>query len=1826
MNEQSAAENRGRWRARLMELPDAARHAALMGLIAEQVGAVLGAGRTVEPDLPWRRLGVVRDGARRCRERLADATGLELPATLFFDHPTPAAVAGYLRSRLLGIASEAARPEREGPEAEPIAIVGMACRLPGDVDSPDDLWRLVLEERDVIGGFPADRGWDLPALYHPDPEHRGTTYARGGGFLRDPGLFDPGFFGIGPREATAMDPQQRLMLETAWEALERAGIDPGTLRGSRTGVFTGVSIQDYGPSWHRAPDEAQGRMFTGTMLGVVSGRVAYTLGLEGPAMTVDTACSASLVALHLAARSLRDGESDLALAGGATVMSTPGMLLEFSRKGGLSPDGRCRAFSAAADGTGWSEGAAMLLLERLPDARRNGHPVLALLRASAVNQDGASNGLTAPSGRAQQRMIRQALANGGLAAADVDAVEAHGTGTPLGDPIEATALLHTYGRDRPADRTLWIGSLKSNLGHTQAAAGAAGVIKMVQAMRHRLLPKTLHAEDPTPHVDWRAGNLAPLTEPRPWDRPGRPRRAAVSAFGVSGTNAHVILEEPPEPPALAARERPSTAVAWVVSGRTEDALRDQAARLLEHAEARPELDLVDAAFSLAGRTRFEHRAAVVGSGRDELSRGLAAIVRGASAPGVLRGSARPTGKVAFLFTGQGSQRAGMGRRLHAAFPVFAEALDEICAEFDDRLPRPLREVMFNDPEALHQTGYAQPALFAFEVALFRLVQSWGLAPDVVLGHSIGEFAAAYVAGLWSLGDACTLVAARGRLMQACPATGAMIAIAAAEDEVLAERRHPFDIAAVNGSRSTVISGDRDAVAAAAALWEQRGRATIRLNTGRAFHSAHMDGMLAEFREIAAGVTARAPVLPVISTLTGEHADLCSPEHWTRHAREPVRFLDALRRLRREGPAALVELGPAPTLTAMSADCLPDGPPAVAAQRGGPAEDQELLEALAELHVRGVPIAWHDLYAERGARPAELPTYAFQRRRYWLDEPEPPSSAKVPAAWLHRIGWTRAHGIPAQGPVLSGRWLLVTPTTGVAPELLAQVAGALEQRGAVVDVLPLCADDADRARLARRLGPGEGLAGVLSLLALDQTVHARHSSMTDGLALTCALIQAMTDRGVTAPLWCATESAVSAGASDRLRNPRQAMVWGLGRTVALELPRHWGGLIDLPADPSRRAVDWLAAVLAAPDGEDQLAIRDSGPLARRLVPAQNRTGTPWRPRGTVLVTGGTGALGTHTARWLARNGAQHIVLTSRRGPRAPGADALLAELRALGRRASILACDVADRDSVAAMLDALPGDLTAVVHAAGVIDRIAPLIDIDLAEFAGTIAGKVLGADHLTTLLDGVPLDAVVLFSSTSAAWGVGGAAAYAAGNTYLDALACRLRSGGVAATAIEWGPWADGGMVTDLSWDDDLRERGLTPMAPATAITALAHAGTTAEPVFTVVDLEPARFTPVITAFRPNRLFDELTASPAQAQPPAALDHLRSLDESERARTLLPLIRAEIAALLGHASGEEIDPHRRFLELGFDSLASVTLRRRLIALTGLNLPSAAVLDHPTAEGLATHLAASLSVTDEPHDSLSVRHLYRHACEIDKLDEGIGVLQALAKLRPDFGDRAEFRRPVPVTRLTTGSAPHTLVCLPSIFAPCDYNFSRLGRNLDGQADVHTLRYPGFGDGDPLPRTLEVVLDVLSDTLLRHFRDTRFVLAGYSSGGWLAHALTHRLEHLGTAPAALALLDTPHPRSDPADFRMDLRALPADDAVFALMTDAELLAQGTYIHLLENWTPSPLTTPLTFAQASESTFTALWNPTTTLDLPGDHRSMLNEHVDITAKTLVHWLGSL
>ncbi|AZM44501.1 6-deoxyerythronolide-B synthase [Streptomyces sp. WAC 06738] len=1398
----------------------------------------------------------------------------------------------------------------ETGDREPVAIVSMACRYPGGVRSPEDLWRLVADGTDAISGFPLNRGWELDGLFDADPDRSGTSYAREGGFLHDAAAFDAAFFEISPREATATDPQQRLLLETAWEAFERADLDPHSLRGSRTGVFAGVMYSDYvARLMDRLPPGFDGFLGNGGAASVASGRVAYTFGLEGPAVTVDTACSSSLVSMHLAAQALRNGECELALAGGVTVMATPGVFVEFSRQRGLAPDGRCKPFAEAADGTGWGEGVGFVLLERLSDAERNGHEILAVLRGSAVNQDGASNGLTAPNGPSQQRVIEQALASARLSAGQIDVVEAHGTGTTLGDPIEAQALLATYGRAHSAERPLWLGAVKSNIGHTQAAAGVAGVIKMVEAMRHGVLPPTLHVDEPSSHVDWTAGHVSLLTETQPWPETGEPRRSAVSSFGISGTNAHVILEAAPEPaqPAEAGgsprQVDKSIPVPVVVSARTAAALAQSAERLAAYVEKHPSVEVGALAAGLwSGRAKLEHRAGIVTADRDELRKALSALATGATHPALVTGSVETGGRLAVMFSGQGSQRPGMGRELYETFPVYAEALDEVCAALDEHLGTgtPLREVMFaekdSEPaELLGTTLYTQPALFAHHVAGYRLLQTTGVQPTALIGHSIGELSAAHLTGTLPLAVAADMVATRAKLLHTLPEGTGMLAVNTDADTLTPylKRHDEVAIAAYNSVTSLAVAGPHQPLQELAAELTEAGIRTKALKVAHAFHTAHTEPILDTFTDHLTDLFTHHTLgnadIPVISNVTGQPATTDqhhNPHYWAQHIRQPVHFHQGITHLTdNDGITLFTELAPHPTL----APHLPSGTKRTPHLRS---ETLTHLATLASLHTHHHPLDLAPALPETAAKLPVLPTYPFQHRPYWLRaDPAKATDARpgdaalwdaleredldgvlsamgvrdadvtawktvLPAlvtwrrqrGWGHRLDWEALDG--GTPPPLDGAWVVLVPEGAEEQPAVRTVLTALDEGGAEAEVVTVAREMARTTfagRLRAALGAcGPRLAGVLSLLAFADPARPG----PDGLELSAALLHALDDAAARTPVWFVTAGGAAAGRQDPPADPAQAAVWGLAQAFAVEHPERWGGLADLPAGGAgdRDVRDRLRAALAGRADrsgarEDQVAVRPGALFARRLRPADLAAATgPWLPAtdGTVLVTGASGALAGEVAVELVREGVRHLLLATE--PGTDGADgdaaALVAQLRAAGADATVAPVDLTDRDAVAALLRSVAPEhpLTAVVHTAAELDD-AVVGAVDGDDIRRLLDPAAASLAHLCELTLDRGLQAFVLCSSAVGVLGAAGFGAQGAVHAHLDALAQTYRARGLPVSSLACGPW-QAPEAAETAAGKHLRYQGIRPMAPTPAarLAVRALAGRSAAPVLVDVD------------------------------------------------------------------------------------------------------------------------------------------------------------------------------------------------------------------------------------------------------------------------------------------------------------------------------------------------------------------------------------------------------
>ncbi|MGW5639584.1 type I polyketide synthase, partial [Streptomyces sp. NPDC003832] len=1403
--------------------------------------------------------------------------------------------------------------------------------------------------------------------------------------------------------------------------------------------------------------------------------------------------AAALVALHMAVQSLRNGECGMALAAGVTVMSTPGAFVEFSRQRGLAADARCKPFAESADGTGWSEGAGVLVVERLSDALRNGHPVLAVVRGSAINQDGASNGLTAPNGPSQQRVIRAALTAAGLTAADVDAVEAHGTGTTLGDPIEAQALIATYGRAHDAQQPLWLGSVKSNLGHTQAAAGIAGVIKMVMAMRENVLPPSLHATEPTTHVDWSDGTVALLDRPVPWTH-GRtgPRRAGVSAFGMSGTNAHVILEEAPPNsgptgPVLVAGPAGlpgSPVLPLPLSARTTEALAAQAHRLADTAAHTAPADL---GWSLVTtRSPLEHRAVAWGTDPDQLSATLNALASGTATPHAVTGttSANTGGGSVFVFPGQGSQWVGMGRGLLESSPVFTSRIAECESALAPFVDWSLGEVLRGEDDAwLRRVDVVQPVLWAVMVSLAAVWESLGVEPAAVIGHSQGEIAAAAVVGALSLEDAARVVALRSAAVRdELAGRGGMLSLAAGSAKA-SEWVEPYgdrvSVAVFNGPDATVVAGDPEALDEIAAAAEAAGVRARRVPVDYASHSAQVEDIRDRLLDALAPVKPRPSRIALISTVTGEPLDTTTMDatYWYEGLRQPVRFTDAIQVALSQGHSRLIEVSAHPVLTtAVQAIAEADARPVtvVGTLRRDEDENTRVIASAAELWVQGADIDWSAVYAGRAVERVDLPIYPFQHHRYWLEPTE--EDAVAPSAdsafwdavesedvevlsglggereawrsvlpelvawrrrgqelatvdgWRYKVAWKQQPDAAAP-TALSGRWLYLTPES-TDDAWSADLAALLSELGADVVTVAVAPDDADRAALARLLteaAAGEdGVAGVLSALALaDERPAVEHPLVTEAAAATLALIQALGDTGLDTRVWCVTRGAVATGYGDEITHPAQAEVWGMGRVAALELPQQWGGILDLPVDlDDERIRRRVAAVLAQRDTveHDQVAVRTAGLLARRMVPAPLPADGPvraWAPRGTAIVTGGTGLLGGILARWLAGNGAEHVVLTSRRGPEAPGAHELRAELEELGARVTIAACDVTDRAALTALVDALDADgddIRAVFHTA-VRYELGALADTTLTQYANVVDAKIAGARMLAELLGGRELDAFVVYSSVAALWGSGDHGAYSAANAHLDAWTQQQRARGVPVTAVAWGIWD----AVNERDSQDAAERpvlnrraqrqGLPLIDPELALTAFQQVLDHDEVNIAVADIEWERFTQLFTSARDTHFLDDLPqarphlpTTTAQAADGADSGHhselrsrLRQLPAGEQRRELMELVRSQAAAVLGHSGATTIDADRAFRDLGFDSLTAVELRNRLGSATGLTLPTTLVFEHPTATDVAALLREELALdgdTPGTGDALT---------ELGRLEE------VLAAATPDTDTRLKLTR-------------------------------------------------------------------------------------------------------------------------------------------------------------------------------------------------------------------------
>ncbi len=1639
-------------------------------------------GVRIDPTRPFTDYGMSSVDLVAMLGDLESFVGRALPVTLVWEYPSVQALAAALAAEALTDSEVPGREESSGTAAravggvlpnnndeQDIAIVGIGCRFPG-AEGPEAFWQALLEGRDAVTQVPAHR-WSAESFFDPDPTAPGKMTTRWGGFISGVDQFDPTFFGIAPREAARMDPQQRLLTEVCWEAFEDAGIVPGQIAGTDTGVFVGIATNDYGHLQFRRLDTVDAFSGTGNALSIAANRLSYLFDLHGPSLAIDTACSSSLVAVHQACESLRRGDCTLAVAGGVNVVLSPALAINFSKAGAMAADGRCKTFDARADGYVRGEGAGIVVLKPLSQAQRDADRVYAVIPGGAINQDGRTNGLMAPNPKAQERVLRTAYTRAGIAPETVGYVELHGTGTLLGDPIEAKALSAVTMPGRPPAQPCLVGSVKSNIGHLEAAAGVAGLVKVALALHHRHLPPSLHFSEPNPHIPLDNLALRVVEEGMPWPQTPEPRVAGVSSFGFGGTNAHVVLTESPSKPGVSAGcsapghqdeqagHSQENVLVLPVSAASEPALHQLAARHAHAVTSGSENDdsaqhQIEAYCRAAAlrRTHHQHRMACVGQSRSELIEALHAFIDDDPHPGLVTGRCLEgrTPRAVFVFSGQGPRWWPLDPSLFDGAPAFHETLlrcdaalrRDVSWSLIEQLTMPAEESLLDDP------GVAQPATCALQLALAAQWRAWGVEPHAVVGHSLGEVAAAAVSGALDLDTALKVARHRGEVIRAAIGLGNMAVVAATYEQVeaLLADETEVSIGASNSPGTTVISGRTAEIERLAARLDAEGVFCRLLESVEyASHSPQMEPLQGQLRARLDGITPRDCELTWVSTVSadvraGGDAD---EDYWATNLRSPVLFARAVDRLLDLGFDTFVEISGHPMLGGPLAELLDarntQGLVTSSLDRNESGA-RALLRELAWLYAGGFPVDWERVYPEVTPM-VNLPRNPWQHERYWLESATPdatPGTAPgdataagitrresagdmafwsavesgdytnvcrelsltsredadrlvglLPALaawrrrsvaetssrdWHYEVTWRPLPDVSTPARPNGTWWLLMTPTLEGSP-VAAAVRAALSDAGvSPVDiVVPRTADRGDMAAALSQVA-GTRTGNIVSLLGLDESLVDDAPGVTQGLRLTMSLGQALADFEQSPPLWLVTTGAVSVGDDDPLARPWQALVWGMGRVVGLELPQRWGGLIDLPVELTGRARARITEALTS-GAEDELAIREGGLLARRLMRV-----TPtdrdehYESPDTVLITGGTGYLGRDLAVWLAQRGARHLVITSRRGPMAPGAAELADDLHMLGVEVTILACDVSDRGAVTKLVRRLERRevrIGAIFHAAGDVSVVTPLVDTTTKDLAKAAAGKVLGAAHLHEYFPDVK--DFVLFASISGVWGSGHQSAYSAANAYLDALAEARHALGQAATSVQWGPWA--GSAHD-DHRHELERRGLRMMDQAGALASLDRILLSRNRTQVVADIDWQLFAPAYAAARARPLLADLpearsalaSASESAAEP---ADRDRS---SELRRRLLaePPGRRRWDALAAQCRREvggvlaldpaQVETTAPLTSMGFDSLLSLELKRRLERTIGTNLPNTLAWRYPTVEALVPYLAECLGVT------------------------------------------------------------------------------------------------------------------------------------------------------------------------------------------------------------------------------------------------------------------------
>lgn len=1640
-----------------------------------------------------------------------------------------------IKRALLEIRELRARLQQaESRHREPIAVIGMGLRFPGGAHDLSSFWQVLAEGKDAISEIPPDR-WDRDAYFDSDPLQPGKMNVREGGFIERVDQFDAEFFGISPREAASLDPQHRLLMEVCWEALEHAGESAAGLAESQTAVFIGIANGDYFRMLYADPAQIDPYAASGNGFSLASGRLSYLLGVHGPSVTIDTACSSSLVALHLACQSLRRGECTMALAGGVNLILSPELNINLAKVRVLAPDGRCKSFSAAADGYGRSEGCGIALLKPLSAALADRNRILAVIRGSAVNQDGRSAGITAPNGPAQEAVIRAALKDAGVSPEEITYVEAHGTGTALGDPIEVQALAAALGQGRSPGHPLLLGAVKANIGHLEAAAGMTGLAKAILVHQHKAIPPTIHLQEKNPAVDWKSLPLSIPTELTPWPE-NAPRFIGLSSFGMSGTNAHVVLEAAPvQTKTKNDPERPLHLLA--LSAVNQPALA-QLASSYEGFLAKTDADVADVCFTAnAGRSTFAYRLAVAGANADEIRTGLAGWM---AQPQSEAATSLP--KIAFVYTGQGAQYAGMGADLYRTSPTYRAAIDQCEELLRPCLDRKLTEILFPAPEdegLINQTLYLQPAMFALQYALTELWRSWGLEPALVAGHSLGEYAAACAAGIFSVGDGLRFVAARARLTASLPSDGGMMAVFAPQEQVLsviAPYANRVSIGALNGPKNVVVSGGLRELDVLAGQFEAAGIKCRRLNVPTAYHSPLLDPILDEFEAVAQTVSYADAKVGFISNVTGASIDADKPltaSYWRQHLRQSVRFSAGLEALYQHGVRHFLEIGPKPVLCALgteshAGECKWYG--SLAPQK---TDWTRMLETLRSLYLEGASVDWVDFDRDYVRDRVSAPTYPFQRKSYWKSISRPSSPVATPMRptmapevpggdWIYSVTFEPLANPPVEGQSGKGsrRWLILADRQGMGEGL----ARELQLAGDSVKIIHRPGGDTDD--VAEFIKP-ENLAAVVSswnggteiatevvhLWGLDRQLSedAKACDVKDALTAspesTLMCMQQLAQfEGSSPRLWIVTRGAQRIGSEDVV-DPAQAATWGLARSFAGEHPTSWGGIVDL--SPTASAVDvstFLAATLRTPGGEDQLALRDGRRFGARLGPEQLRIERrfAWRPDATYLITGGLGGLGLAVAAWLVEHGVRNLALLGRtplppreqwhqlgNNPRQAHRVQQIQRLESMGALVFTGSADVGDQESLSACLRELEqSDMPAIgglIHAAGVMSY-QSVREATLANFRETLHAKAVGAWLLHNATMGQNLDCFFMFSSAAGLLDIPFVGAYAAASSFLDGLSDRRGEQGLASSSVNWGLWRGIGMGEDVSEREAaiLKARGTDSIPVDIGIDLLGHIVQKKSSHVAVMPMDWQKWKTAFSVVASHPYFSPLVGVATGNQAAPKVDQRKAIAAAsgpERALLLRQSTRKSVAEVLG-LSESDLDESTSITRLGLDSLMATELRSRLVADTGCSVPLTELLDGPSTAELAALLESVL---------------------------GSGVATKQQELLVKMNPGAPGRLPLFFVHASDGTAT---------------DIRPLATALNPDLPFYCLLAKGWDGSEPFGTVEEAATNYVSE--IRKIQPHGpYYLGGYCFGGVVAFEVARILEEAGEPIAALIIVDGYNP---------------------------------------------------------------------------------------------------